>query len=97
MTMLRSSPAGRYATRTIQVADGQIVSGIDPGREAGEGGDLRTVAGRYLPRLIISAAALVLIVVKLVRPGARIDAVALGLLALAAIPWLQRLFKARRW
>jgi len=92
--MLRSSPAGRYATRTIQVADGQIVSGIDPGREAGEGGDLRTVAGRYLPRLIISAAALVL---KLVRPGARIDAVALGLLALAAIPWLQRLFKARRW
>lgn len=66
------------------------------GRRAGEGGDLRLVAGRFLPRLVVSAAALALIVVKLVRPGTRIDAVVLGLLALAAIPWLSEVIQSAK-
>ncbi len=70
----------------------EIASPLDQdgseGREADVGGDSRSFTGRYLTRLVVSAAALTLIVVKLVRPGAHIDAVVLGLLALAAIPWL---------
>lgn len=60
-------------------------------REDQEGrpdGDLRSLTGKYLPRLVVSAAALTLIIVKAARPGTHIDAVTLGLLALAAIPWL---------
>jgi hypothetical protein len=40
--------------------------------------------------------ALTLIVVKLVRPGAHIDAVVLGLLALAAIPWLSDVIQSAK-
>ena len=65
-------------------------------REASPGGDPGFVAGRYLPRLVVSAAALVLIVVKLVHPAARIDAVVLGLLALAAIPWLSEVIQSAK-
>jgi len=66
------------------------------GREAGEGGHPRFLTGRYLPRLVVSAAALTLIVVKLVRPGAHVDAVVLGLLALAAIPWLSDVIQSAK-
>lgn len=66
------------------------------GRGAGTDGNRRSLAGRYLPRLVVSAAAFILIVVKLVRPGARIDAVVLGLLALAAIPWLSDVIQSAK-
>ena len=73
------------------------------GEDNGEGGEAhadgnpRSWAGRYLPRLVVSAAALILIVVKLVRPGARIDAVVLGFLALAAIPWLSDIIQSAKF
>jgi hypothetical protein len=51
-------------------------------------GDPRSLARKYLPRLAVSAAALTLIIVKAAHPSTHIDAVTLGLLALAAIPWL---------
>ena len=57
-------------------------------QEGRPGGDPRFLTGKYLPRLVVSAAALALIIVKAARPGTHIDAVTLGLLALAAIPWL---------
>jgi hypothetical protein len=66
------------------------------GREEGADGDPQSLTGRYLPRLVVSAAALILIVVKLVHPGAHIDAVVLGLLALAAIPWLSDVIQSAR-
>jgi hypothetical protein len=66
------------------------------GREARADVDPRSLSGRYLPRLVVSAAALILIVVKLVRPGAHIDAVVLGLLALAAIPWLSDVIQSAK-
>jgi hypothetical protein len=66
------------------------------GREADAYSDRRSLTGRYLPRLVVSAAALVLIVVKLMRPDARIDAVVLGLLALAAIPWLSDVIQSAK-
>lgn len=72
------------------------------GQDSGDDGEpsaereLRFLTGRYLPRLVVSAAALTLIAVKLVRPGARIDAVVLGLLALAAIPWLSDVIQSAK-
>jgi hypothetical protein len=65
-------------------------------RDARSEGDPRSLTGRYFPRLVISAVALTLIVVKLVRPGAHIDAVVLGLLALAAIPWLSDVIQSAK-
>ena len=67
------------------------------GREAGQDGHPRSLTGRYLPRLVVSVAALVLIVVKLVHPGAHVDAVVLGLLALAAIPWLSDVIQSAKF
>jgi hypothetical protein len=66
-------------------------------REDQEGrpdGDPRSLTGKYLPRLVVSAAALTLIIVKAARPGTHIDAVTLGLLALAAIPWLSEVIQS---
>lgn len=57
-------------------------------REGGPDGAPRSLTGKYLPRLVVSAAALTLIIVKAARPSTQIDAVTLGLLALAAVPWL---------
>ena len=86
-------PAGNAQARGIADLPGE---GNEESREAGEGGDPRFAAGRYLPRLVVSVAALALIGVKLVRPGTRVDAVVLGLLALAAIPWLSEVIQSAK-
>lgn len=82
--MERRSPDDSQAREIANPLDGDNRED----HEARPDGNPRSSTGRYLPRMVVSAAALTLIIVKVARPGTQIDAVTLGLLALAAIPWL---------
>jgi hypothetical protein len=82
--MERRSPDDSQVREITNPLDGDKKEGQEARRDS----DPRSLTSKYLPRLVVSAAALTLIIVKAARPGTHIDAVTLGLLALAAIPWL---------